>query len=103
MNTLLFINLFGNSSVDDIENKSRDATDPYNAYAGDLFPIKNLRVIECVLICLMWFKSLYYMRLIPEIAPLVESIFVIMNDMLYFVLIFIIGIIAFTQAFWIIG
>lgn len=51
----------------------------------------------------MWFKSLYYMRLVPEIAPLVESIFVIMNDMLYFLLIFIIGIIAFTEAFWIIG
>ena len=43
------------------------------------------------------------MRLIPDIAPLVESIFVIMNDMLYFLLIFIIGIVAFTEAFWIIG
>ena len=43
------------------------------------------------------------MRLVTEIAPLVESIFVIMNDMLYFLLIFVIGIMAFSEAFFIIG
>jgi hypothetical protein len=46
---------------------------------------------------------MYYMRLVTEIAPLVESIFVIMNDMLYFLLIFLIGIVAFSEAFYIIG
>lgn len=52
---------------------------------------------------MMWLKSLYYMRLVNEISPLVESIFVIMNDMKYFLLIFIIGIIAFSEAFFVIG
>ena len=43
------------------------------------------------------------MRLIVEIAPLIESIFVIMNDMFYFLLIFIIGIFAFSEGFFVIG
>ena len=43
------------------------------------------------------------MRLIVEIAPLIESIFVIMNDMSYFLLIFIIGIFAFSEGFFVIG
>jgi hypothetical protein len=67
------------------------------------FGIQNIRVIESVLILCMWFKSLYYMRLVTEIAPLVESIFVIMSEMLYFLLIFFIGIISFSEAFFILG
>ena len=43
------------------------------------------------------------MRLVGAIAPLVDSIFVIMREMLYFLFIFIIGIIALSQAFYIIG
>ena len=43
------------------------------------------------------------MRLIAEIAPLIESIFVIMDDMSYFLLIFIIGIFAFSEGFFVIG
>jgi hypothetical protein len=64
---------------------------------------ERIRLIEAVLILMQWFKSLYYMRLVTEIAPLVESIFVIMNDMVYFLLIFLIGIVAFSEAFFIIG
>lgn len=45
------------------------------------FGTSNIRMVECVLILMMWLKSLYYMRLVNEISPLVESIFVIMNDM----------------------
>ena len=67
------------------------------------FGIVKIRIIEAVLILSMWFKSMYYMRLVSAIAPLVESIFVIMNDMMYFLLIFIIGICAFSEAFFIIG
>ena len=67
------------------------------------FGIVTIRVVESILILAMWFKSLYYMRLVNEIAPLVESIFVIMQDMLYFLLIFAIGIISFSEAFFIIG
>ena len=67
------------------------------------FQKKTIRIIESVLILCMWFKSMYYMRLVTEIAPLVESIFVIMNDMFYFLLIFFIGILAFSEAFFLIG
>ena len=67
------------------------------------FGTEKIRVVESLLILSMWFKSMYYMRLVTEIAPLVESIFVIMNDMLYFLLIFLIGIMAFSEAFFIIG
>ena len=63
----------------------------------------RIRLVEAVLILMQWFKSMYYMRLVTEIAPLVEAIFVIMNDMLYFLLIFVIGIMAFSEAFFIIG
>ena len=62
-----------------------------------------IRIVEAILIILIWFKSLYYMRLVGAIAPLVDSIFVIMREMLYFLFIFIIGIIALSQAFYIIG
>ena len=67
------------------------------------FGTDKIRLVEAVLILMQWFKSMYYMRLVTEIAPLVESIFVIMNDMLYFLLIFVIGIMAFSEAFFIIG
>lgn len=67
------------------------------------FGTSNIRMVECVLILMMWLKSLYYMRLVNEISPLVESIFVIMNDMFYFLIIFIIGLIAFSEAFFVIG
>ena len=43
------------------------------------------------------------MRLVSEISPLIESVFVILYDMTYFLLIFIIGIFAFSEAFYTIG
>jgi len=67
------------------------------------FERKKIRIIEAILILSMWFKSMYYMRLVNKIAPLVESIFVIMNDMFYFLIVFFIGIIAFAEAFFLIG
>ena len=66
-------------------------------------PLSFIRIVEAILIILIWFKSLYYMRLVGAIAPLVDSIFVIMREMLYFLLIFIIGIIVLSEAFYIIG
>ena len=67
------------------------------------FGTSTIRVVEMILIFFQWAKCLYYMRLIAKISPLVESIFVIMNDMSYFLLIFIIGIVAFSEAFYTIG
>jgi len=43
------------------------------------------------------------MRLVNAISPLIESIFVIIQNMMYFLFIFVIGIIAFTEAFYSIG
>ena len=64
---------------------------------------RYVRIVECVLVFSQWFKCLYYMRLVAKISPLVESIFVILNDMSYFLLIFIIGIVAFSEAFYVQG
>ena len=41
----------------------------------------KMRIIEAILILLMWFKSLYFLALIPEISPLIAIIFVIFRDM----------------------
>ena len=64
---------------------------------------RHVRLVECVLIFNLWFKCLYYMRLVNAISPLIESIFVIIQNMIYFLFIFVIGIIAFSEAFFVIG
>ena len=69
----------------------------------DIEYLSFIRIIEAILIILIWFKSLYFMRLVGAIAPLVDSIFVIMREMLYFLFIFIIGIFAISYAFMILG
>ena len=51
----------------------------------------------------MWFKSLYFLALIPQISPLIDIIFVILRDMKYFLVIFVIAEIAFMNAFYLIG
>ena len=51
----------------------------------------------------MWFKSLYYLQLIPQVAPLIDIIFMILRDMKYFLLIYIISQVAFIQSYYIIG
>lgn len=66
-------------------------------------PIRNIRLVESILIFSQWFKCLYYMRLVNSISPLIESIFVIIQNMLYFLFIFCIGIVAFAETFYSIG
>lgn len=51
----------------------------------------------------MCFKSLYYLGLVEEIAPLIEIIFVIVGDIGYFMVVYIIALCAFILTFWIIG
>ena len=65
--------------------------------------IITIRVIEAILSVMLWFKSLYYLSLVGEIAPLVDIIFVIFSEIKYFMVIFIIGLFAFINAFYIIG
>ena len=61
------------------------------------------RQIEAALFICMWFKSLYFLALIGKIAPLVDIIFVILKDIKYFMVIYCIGLIAFVNAFYMIG
>jgi hypothetical protein len=65
--------------------------------------VSNMRVIEAFGIMFMWFKSLYYLQLIPRIAPLIDIIFVILRDMKHFLLIFLISTISFIQTYYILG
>lgn len=65
--------------------------------------IIDLRIIEAILIVAILAKSLYFLRLIGEIAPLVDIIFKILGDIKYFVAIFGISLFAFVLAFLAIG
>lgn len=51
----------------------------------------------------MMSKSLYFFRLIGEIAPLVDIIAVIFNDILYFMVIYAVALTGFITAFYLIG
>ena len=67
------------------------------------FSIIFMRVIEAFLVLFMFFKSLYFLSLVSDIAPLINIIFVILREIKNFLLVFIIGIFAFVLSFWIIG
>lgn len=62
-----------------------------------------LRVFESILIVAIFFKSLYFLRLIGEIAPLIDIIFTILSDIKYFMAIYLISQLAFVFAFYSIG
>ena len=61
------------------------------------------REVEVILMLCIWFKSLYFLSLIGEIAPLVDITFVILHDIRYFIVIFAMAQIAFISAFYMIG
>lgn len=62
-----------------------------------------MRVVEAFLVLLIMMKSLYFLRLIKEIAPLVDIIMVILADIKYFMVIFVVAEFAFICAFYNIG
>lgn len=62
-----------------------------------------LRVFESILVVAIFFKSLYFLRLIGEIAPLIDIIFTIISDIKYFMAIYLISQLAFVFAFYSIG
>jgi len=72
---------------------------PENPRAG----AKSARVIQAIVSIMIWTKSLYYMRLVDELAPLVSIIFKIFYDIRFFVVTLTIGIFAFANAFYLIG
>jgi hypothetical protein len=63
----------------------------------------NIRVVESILVVLICFKGLYFLSLIGEIAPLVDIIFVIIQDIKYFMLIYVIAVLALVCSFFLIG
>ena len=65
--------------------------------------IIKLRIFEATLMIMMMLKTLYFLRLIGEIAPLIDIIFQIFSDIKYFIMIFIIAEIAFISSFFSIG
>jgi hypothetical protein len=75
------------------------------SFSGDnaFINLENIRVIEAFLMILMWLKMLYYLTLIGEISPLIDIIGTILNDIGYFMIIYIIALMGFIQAFYIIG
>ena len=62
-----------------------------------------MRVIEAIGVLFIWFKALYYLQLIPQVAPLVDIIFVVLRDMKFFTIIYLISLVAFTQSYYILG
>lgn len=63
----------------------------------------SLRVVEAFIAILIWNKSLYFMSLVNEIAPLVTIIFKVFYDILNFMLVLAIVILAFANSFYLIG
>ena len=61
------------------------------------------RYFEVFCIVPMMSKSLYFFRLFGEIAPLIDIIFVIFNDIFYFMIIYCVALIAFIIAFYLMG
>ena len=72
------------------------------SFNGSLDTISK-RQFEAILMVLLWFKSLYYLGLIGKIAPLIDIIFTIISDIKYFMIVYLICMIAFINAFQIIG
>jgi hypothetical protein len=67
------------------------------------FSVEWMRWLETMLCLCMWFKALYYLGLVEEISPLIDIIFVIVKDIRYFIVVYIIALTAFIMSFWIMG
>ena len=63
----------------------------------------HYRIIVCIVSLLMWTRALYYMQLVDRLAPLVRIIFLIFNDIKYFVVMFVILLLAFGNSFYLLG
>ena len=62
-----------------------------------------LRQFESILMITMTFKILYFMRLIGEMAPLIDIMFIILRDIKWFFVIYMIAEFAFMCSFYSIG
>lgn len=64
---------------------------------------KILRILESIGILLLSIKSLYYLKLIDDIAPIVDIILRILSDIKYFMVIFVVIVFAFAISFYLLG
>ena len=64
---------------------------------------KEQRIIEAIVSVLIWTKSLYYMQLSDNMAPLVYIIFKVFFDIKWFMLTLFIAIFAFSNSFYLLG
>ncbi|TNV87578.1 hypothetical protein FGO68_gene12312 [Halteria grandinella] len=63
----------------------------------------QIRRIEALASVLMWFRFLYFFRLIDQTAPLIRMIWQIIYDIRAFIFIFILIILAFANGFWVLS
>ena len=67
------------------------------------FDVIQLRKYEALLMIMMTYKTLYFLRLVGEIAPLIDIIFSIVRDIRWFVMIFLISEFSFMCSFYSLG
>lgn len=60
--------------------------------------VHSLRYVEAILIIVMSFKSLYYMRLIKEVAPLIDAMSNILIDIRWFLALYLTYMLSHAEA-----
>ena len=69
----------------------------------DLSEMKNLRIVESILSVVIFVKLIYFMQLIDKIAPLVDTILVIMKEMMSFMIILLIIILSLANCYFLLA
>ena len=69
----------------------------------DLSGMKNLRIVESILSVVIFAKLIYFMQLIDKIAPLVDTILVIMKEMMSFMIILLIIILSLANCYFLLA
>lgn len=72
-------------------------------WAVSFLSFSKFRILESLISIVIVLKMLYYMLLVEQIAPLIELIFLILKKILWFMVVFILFIFAFSVAIYLIG
>ena len=65
--------------------------------------MRALRVIEATASIFIWLKSLYFLQLFDEFSQLVLTAYQVLLEIRWFIIVILIIILAFGNAFWLIG
>jgi len=68
-----------------------------------LMAMPTIRMLESFLSIIIVVKLVYFMQLIDEVAPIVNTIFLIFKDIIWFVLIVLVFLFALANSFYLIG